>query len=144
MSDVITLPITFLIKPPPLPSSIRTLFSGPAFAERLGGELDTAFAKASGGIFKTLRESQSYAFGKATLAQATGLRFASQLKAYRAAEEIYKRQQKSAILEEALKSVRKYVVVADPNDMQVFIVNFEEKLTPSLYDITGLQESGKK
>jgi len=113
-------------------------------AERLGGELDTAFAKASGDIFKTLRESQSYAFGKATLAQATGLRFASQLKAYRAAEEIYKRQQKSAILEEALKSVRKYVVVADPNDMQVFIVNFEEKLTPSLYDITGLQESGKK
>ncbi len=112
--------------------------------EKLGGELDMAFAKASGDIFKTLRESQSYAFEKATLAQATGQRFASQLKAYRAAKEIYKRQQKSAVLEEALKNVRKYVVVADPNDMQVFIVNFEEKLTPSLYDITGFQESGKK
>ncbi|MCX5637734.1 MAG: hypothetical protein NTX52_08605, partial [Planctomycetota bacterium] len=71
--------------------------------EKLGGELDMAFAKASGDIFKTLRESQSYAFEKATLAQATGLRFASQLKAYRAAEKIYKHEQKSAILEEALK-----------------------------------------
>jgi regulator of protease activity HflC (stomatin/prohibitin superfamily) len=112
--------------------------------EKLGGELDMAFAKASGDIFKTLRESQSYAFEKATLAQATGLRFASQLKAYRAAEKIYKHEQKSAILEEALKKTRKYVVVADPNDMQVFIVNFEEKLMPGLYDITGFQESGKK
>jgi regulator of protease activity HflC (stomatin/prohibitin superfamily) len=112
--------------------------------EKLGGELDMAFEEASGDIFKTLRESQSYAFEKATLAQATGLRFASQLKAYRAAKEIYKRQQKSAALEEALRDVRKYVVVADPNDMQVFIVNFEEKLTPGLYDITGFQESSKK
>lgn len=112
--------------------------------EKLGDELDMAFGKAGGDIFKTLRESQSYAFEKATLAQATGQRFASQLKAYRAAKEIYKREQRSAALEESLKDARKYVVVADPNDMQVFIVNFEEKLTPSLYDITGFQESGKK
>lgn len=113
-------------------------------AEKLGSELDTAFAEASGDIFKTLRESQSYAFEKATVARATGERFASQTKAYRSAKEIYKHEQRSAALEESLKNVRKYVVVADPNDMQVFIVNFEEKLTPSLYDITGFQESGKK
>ena len=113
-------------------------------AEKLGSELDMAFARASGDIFKTLRQSQSYAFEKATLAEATGRRFASQLKAYRAAEEIYKQEQRLAALEESLKNARKYIVVADHNDMQVFIVNFEEKLTPSLYDITGFQESGKK
>jgi len=37
-------------------------------------------------------ESQSYAFGKVTDARATGLRFADQLKAYRAARGIYKKR----------------------------------------------------
>jgi regulator of protease activity HflC (stomatin/prohibitin superfamily) len=112
--------------------------------EKLGGELDAAFAKARGDIFKTLREAQSYAFEKSTLAQATGERFADQLKAFRAAEQIYKRQQKLEALEEALQGVRKYLVVADTNDTQVFIVDVKEKLVPSLYDVTGLEESSEK
>jgi len=110
-------------------------------AEKLGRELDSAFEKASGDIFKTLRDSQSYSFERATLAQATGLRFASQLKAYRAAKQIYQREQRLAALEEALKNARKYVVVAEPNDAQIYIVDVKEKLTPSLYDITGVGES---
>jgi hypothetical protein len=40
--------------------------------------------------------------------------------------------------------VRKYLVVADTNDTQVFIVDVKEKLVPSLYDITGLEESSEK
>ena len=116
----------------------------PPDAEKLGGELDAAFAKARGDIFKTLREAQSYAFEKSTLAQATGERFADQLKAFRAAEQIYKHQQKLEALEEALQGVRKYLVVADTNDTQVFIVDVKEKLVPSLYDITGLEESSEK
>jgi hypothetical protein len=47
-------------------------------------------------------------------------------------------------LEEALENIRKYVVVADQNDAQVFIFDAQEKLTPSLYEISGLQESNKK
>ena len=112
--------------------------------DRLGRALDNAFARVSGEIFKALREAQSYAFEKVTLAAATGYRFASQLKAYRAAPEIYMCEQRLAAFEEALKDIRKFVVVADQNDAQVFIVNLEEKLTPSLYELAGLEESSKK
>jgi membrane protease subunit HflK len=118
----------------------------PEDIEKLGSELDISFAKAKGEIFKALRESQGYAFEKAILAEATGRRFAGQLKAYRAAKEIYERELRLTALEESLGKARKYVVVADPNDMQIFIGNFEEKLTPSIYDleIPGLEESSEK
>ncbi|MCK4292894.1 MAG: hypothetical protein KAY65_06835 [Planctomycetes bacterium] len=110
----------------------------------LTNRLDKAFAQAGGEIFIKLRESQSYAFEKATLARATGTRFADQLKAYRAAKNIYTRQQRLILFEEALKNIRKYVVVADPNDILVFIVDFQEQLIPTLYDITGSQETSEK
>ncbi len=107
-------------------------------------ELDRAFAGAGGEIFARLRIAQSYAFEKATLAEATGRRFSSQVKAYRAAKEIYKRQQRLVVLEEGLKNIRKYVVVADVNDSQVYIVDLQEKLTPSLYELGGFEENSKK
>jgi len=118
--------------------------NNPEEIEELEHHLDLAFAEAKGDIFTTLRKSQSYAFEKATLAQATGQRFASQLKAYRAAKEIYKREQRLAVLEEALENIRKYVVVADQNDTQVFIIDVQEKLTPSLYELAGFEGSSKK
>jgi len=118
----------------------------PQDIEKLGNELDMAFAKAKGDIFQALRESQSYAFEKAVLAEATGQRFTNQVKAYRAAAEIYTREQRLTAFETSLEKVRKYVVVADPNDMQVFIINLEDKLTPSIYDleVPGLKEGGEK
>jgi modulator of FtsH protease HflK len=116
----------------------------PKEIEKLTSDLDLAFAEAKGDIFSMLRGAQSYAFERATLARATGERFDSQLKAYRAAKEIYKQEQISAVLEEALENIRKYVVIADQNDTQVFIFDAQEKLTPSLYELSGLQESNKK
>jgi regulator of protease activity HflC (stomatin/prohibitin superfamily) len=108
----------------------------------LGQQLDQAFANARGEIFKILREAQSYAFEKATLAKATGERFASQVKAYEAAPKIYVHEQRLAVLEEALQEgVRKYVVVADANDTQVIIIDLEESATPNLWDLGGTQES---
>jgi membrane protease subunit HflK len=112
--------------------------------EKLAHELDLAFEQAKGDIFSTLRDAQSYAFEKATLAQATGQRFAGQLKAYRAAEEIYKREQRLMVFEDGLEKIRKFVVVADPNSHQIFIVDFQEKLTPSLYDLEGFEETSEK
>jgi membrane protease subunit HflK len=109
--------------------------------ERLGEQLDNAFAQAWGDVFSIFAEAQSDAFEKATLAKATGERFASQIKAYNAAPEIYAREQRLAVLEDALKGIRKYVVVADANDSQVTIVDLQEKLTPNMYDIGGFQES---
>ncbi|MHC4122424.1 MAG: SPFH domain-containing protein [Planctomycetota bacterium] len=109
--------------------------------DEFGQELDTAFSGASGDIFKTLADSQSYAFEKSALSYATGLRFAGQLKAYQSAKEIYKHNQRLSVLEESLENIRKYVVVADQNDSQVFIVDVKEKLTPGLYDLAGIEES---
>jgi regulator of protease activity HflC (stomatin/prohibitin superfamily) len=109
----------------------------------LSSDLDQAFTQSKGDIFKTLRQAQSYAFEKATLARATGQRFDDQLKAYNAAKEIYRREQRLAVFEEALENVRKYVVVAEPNDYQIFEIDLQEKLTPSLYDLTGYEETSK-
>ncbi len=112
--------------------------------DRLGGQLDAAFEKAKGDIFRTLRESQSYAFSRETLAAAAGEQFAGQMKAYQASPEIYMREQRLVLLEEALKNIRKYVVVADPNDTQVTIIDLQEKLTPSIYDLGSFEESTAK
>ncbi|MFC1792982.1 protease modulator HflK [Planctomycetota bacterium] len=114
--------------------------NSPDEIESLGKQLDTAFAEAEGIIFKTLRESQRYAFEKETLAKGTGLRFAGQLKAYRAAPEIYIHELRLAMLEEALDGVRKYVVVADPNDTQVTIIDLQDKPSPSIYDSGVIEE----
>jgi regulator of protease activity HflC (stomatin/prohibitin superfamily) len=118
--------------------------NNPEYIEKLGNELDAALEQAKGDVYRTIKESQSYAFEKRTLAEAAGERFASQLKAYRAAEGIYKRQLRLVAFEEATKNIRKYVVVADQNDIQVFILDFQEKLTPSIYDIGGFEESNEK
>lgn len=109
--------------------------------EQLGKELDRAFAQAKGGIFNTLREAQSYAFETATLAKATGERFAGQLKAYQAAPEIYLQKQWLAMLEGALSNIRKYVVVTDEDDKLVITVDVEETLSPSIYEVGGIEEN---
>jgi len=118
--------------------------STPEEIDKLGKQLDTAFEEAKGVIFKTLRESQQYAFEKETLAKGTGERFAGQLKAYRAAPEIYVHEQRLAMLEEALDGVRKYVVVADQNDTQVTIIDLQENLAPSIYETGVIKESSAK
>jgi membrane protease subunit HflK len=98
-------------------------------------ELDSAFSQASGQLFAKLREAKSYSFEKAVLAEATGKRFSQQLKAYRASKRIYTHELRMNMLEEALEKIRKYIVVAQGNT-QVTIVDLQEKLMPSLYDIT--------
>jgi regulator of protease activity HflC (stomatin/prohibitin superfamily) len=118
--------------------------NSPEDIEKIGRLLDNAFAEAKGDIFKTLRESQSYAYEKAKQAEAAGLRFAGQLQAYQASPEIYIREQRLAMLEEALKNIRKFVVVADQNDTQVTIIDLEEKLSPSIYEQGVFQESSEQ
>ena len=103
----------------------------------LGKQLDDAFEQAKGDIFKILRESKTYAFEKETLAEATGQQFAGQLKAFRAAPEIYEREQWLTMYEQALKGVRKYVVVADQDDTQVTIIDLTESQTPDIYQGLG-------
>ena len=101
----------------------------------LSEQVNREFGEAQGDIFKVLSEAGSYAFERATLAKATGERFRDQVLAYRASPQIYKREQRLAMLEEALAKIRKYVVVAEGDDMQVYIIDLQEQLTPSLYDM---------
>jgi len=113
---------------------------------RLAAELDRAFADAQGDIFSQLRSAQSYAHQKATLSRAAGMRFAGQVRAYQAAGRIYKHHLRASGLEKGLADARKFVVVVDQNDTEVTIVDLQEKLTPSLYDLSGgaIQESKEK
>ena len=110
--------------------------NNPEETAKLGEQLDKAFNDAYGDIFKTLRESETYAFEKETIAEADGKRFADQLKAYRAAPEIYPHEQRMVMLEQILKDNRKYVVVADPNDTQITTIDLHES-PMSIYDTFG-------
>jgi membrane protease subunit HflK len=112
----------------------------PEEVERIGKQFDTAFEQASGDIFQILREAQSYRFEKAALAKAAGERFAGQIKAFRAAPRIYVQQQRLAAVEAALKDIRKYVVMADPNDTHVIIMDVQDKPASSLTEMGAALE----
>ena len=112
-----------------------------ATAESLRNELLESFKTARGKVFMTLRLAESDAFEKAAAAKGEGLRFDGQYKAFIAAPALYPRLLRLAMLEEALAKIRKYVVVADEDDAQVFIVDLQEKLLPSLTDLDlGLEQ----
>ncbi len=106
-----------------------------ALSEKLSAELKDAFDNAKGDIFKTLREADIAAFEKVLLAEAQGKRFKDQVLAYKASPDIYKRQLRLAMLEEALANIRKYIVIAEDEDAQVYIIDLQEKLAPDLYDL---------
>jgi hypothetical protein len=109
--------------------------------EQLQTSLRTALSGVEGKVFSTLREAESYAFERANLAKGDGLRFGGQIKSYQASPEIYRRIQRLAMLEESLEKIRKYVVVAEKEDSQVFIVDLQESLNQSLYEMgLGLDE----
>ena len=102
--------------------------------EKLKLQLDSAFTNASGELFAKLRQAKSYSYEKATLAKAAGERFSQQLQAYRASKKIYMHELKMNMLEESLAKIRKYIIISD-SDTQVTIIDLQEKLVPSLYDI---------
>jgi regulator of protease activity HflC (stomatin/prohibitin superfamily) len=115
--------------------------------QQMRQELASAMEQAKGQVFRTIRQAQADAFAKATLAEATGERFKGQLKAYQANPALYKRIERLKVLEESLEKVRKYVIAADTKDTQVYIVDLQEKLTPSLYDMdvgSVIKEANKK
>ncbi len=103
--------------------------------EALRQDLLDAFARARGHVFRTLRRAESSAFARTEAAKGEGLRFDGQFRAFTAAPELYPRFLRLGVLEEALESIRKYVVIADPEDYEVYIVDLQERLMPSLYDL---------
>ena len=104
----------------------------------LTSQLDEAFMQASGDTYIALSKAQTYAFNKTIMAEATGQRFAGQLKAYNAAPEIYLYKQGLVMLENTLKDIRKYVIVAQEQGRQVTIIDLQNKIEQSLTE--GIQE----
>lgn len=113
-----------------------------AKTQALSEQFQASLSSVKGKIFKTLRDAQGDAFERIHLAKGEGLRFAGQLQGYRASPEIFMKLQRLIMLEEALKGVRKFVVVAEEDDDQVYIIDLQEKLTTSLYDMDlGLEDN---
>ncbi len=106
-------------------------------------KLDTAFANAKGSIYKVLQNAESDAYSNKTLAKATGVRFQNQLKSYQASKRLYSQEQRLQILEDSLNEIRKYVVVADKEDQQVFIIDMKDQKMPGLFELGGFQETEK-
>ncbi|ARN56073.1 SPFH domain-containing protein [Sedimentisphaera salicampi] len=102
--------------------------------ERLA-ELDKAFLEARGQIAEKIFDAEQYAFKKKRLSKASGERFKSQLKAYRAAPKIYLQNERLLTLERSLEDVRKYIVVSGEGDSEVMIVDLKQKLNPDIYDL---------
>ena len=113
-------------------------------AEKYAEKISLILSQTEGDVFKIIRESESYAFQKALTAKATGQRFHSQVKAYRASPNLYKHFHLLGVLEEVLKDIRKYVVVAGDEETQIYIINLEEKMSPSIYDLNIDEISGTK
>ncbi len=111
---------------------------GDASLEDQGAELDKAFTGAMGEIYRTLRESQAYAYERAKMAEASGLRFGGQVQAYHAAKDIYLQDLRLVAMAEALQNVRKYAIVTDDKDSQVTILDLQEQMMVDLYkDLLG-------
>lgn len=113
-------------------------------AEQLAERIGKILADAKGGVSKILREAERYALEKAITAEATGKRFQSQVKANRAAPNIYRKLYLLSMLEEALKDIRKYVIVAGDEETQIYIIDLKDDITPSIYDLNIDEISGKK
>ena len=101
----------------------------------VGDELNEALKHASGDIAKLLSDASGYAFEKAALAKAAGNRFQSQVKAFEASPEIYTQLLRLEMLEESLQGVRKYIVLTEDDDTEIYILDLQEKQAPSLYDL---------
>ena len=106
-----------------------------AGAVQLGQELNDAIANAGGEIFQILTEAQSAAFEKVVLAKATGMRFADQLEAYRAGGDIFLRQHRLAMLEEMLPDARKFVVIAEDEDTEIYIIDLQKSEESGLLEL---------
>lgn len=111
-----------------------------AAEDKLEEEFQASLDIVKGKVFKTLRAADSYAFEKVNRARGEGEQFAGQIKSYQAFPEMYKKIQRLKAMAEGLKKARKYVIVAEDEDAQIYQIDLQEKLTQSLYDLDmGLQ-----
>jgi membrane protease subunit HflK len=116
-------------------SYLQSAEKDPAKAQQLQAELRTAFLDSQGGIFETLSQSEGYRFERETLAKATGQRFQGQMLAYKASPGLYRHFQRLGMLEETLPALRKFIIVTNPADSQVYQLDLQEALAEGIYNL---------
>lgn len=122
---------------------LKSAETDPEKARQLQAELRAAFLESQGGIFETLSLAEGYRFERETIAKAIGQRFQGQLLAYQAAPVLYRHFERLGMLEETLPSLRKYIILCDPTDMQIYQLDLQEVLSDSIYNLTVPKEEIK-
>ena len=97
--------------------------------KKLSDEFLASLKTVKGKVFKTLRDADSYAFERVNLARGEGFQFDGQIKSYQASPEIYKKIQRLEAMAKGLEKARKFVVVTEEEDSQIYQIDLQEKLT---------------
>jgi len=100
------------------------------------GEVNKTMAEARGDRDTKIYAAESYAFKRATIAQADALRFQQQLEAYQKGREIYLWREFLTVLDQNLGPIRKYVVASDDVDSWIYQFDLTEPLQAEWF--TGL------
>jgi regulator of protease activity HflC (stomatin/prohibitin superfamily) len=104
-------------------------------AETLMKQLEAMVHQTDGKLFSTLRQAEAYSFERVARAKGEGLRFAGQVKANQASSELFQRFRRLQILEEALPSIRKYVVASGSEDKEIYIFDLQDQMATGLYEM---------
>ncbi len=122
---------------------LKSAESDPDKARQYQAELRSAFHESQGVIFQTLSQAEGYRFERETIAKAIGQRFQGQLQAHQAAPNLYRHFERLGMLEDTLPSLRKYIILCDPADMQIYQLDLQEVLSDSIYNLTVPKEEIK-
>jgi regulator of protease activity HflC (stomatin/prohibitin superfamily) len=103
--------------------------------DELTDQLQKAVHEAQGKVYASLRNSEAYAFERVSRSRGEGLRFAGQIKAYQEGGYLFQHLQRLLVMEEAMPSIRKYVVVTEKEDQEVLIFDLQEKLATGILEM---------
>lgn len=106
-----------------------------AHQDALTKRLEELLGQIRGKVYSTIRQAEADSYEQIARAKGEGLRFAGQIKAHAANPEIYRKLQRLLALEESLETIRKYVVVAEESDTQIYIIDLMEKMETGLLDM---------
>ncbi len=102
--------------------------------EEIKTQLQEAVSKAQGKVYTTLRRAEAYAYERISRSQGEGLRFDGQLKANQASPLLFQHLQRLLVLQETLPEIRKYVVVSDDADQEIFLFDLKEPMATGLLE----------
>ena len=108
-------------------------------SEKAKKELEAEMRNAQGKVYATLRRAEAYSVQRVALLKGKGLRFAGQVQANQANPQFYQHLQRLLMLEEALESIRKYIVVADEKDQEIYMIDLKDQMASGLLE--GMEDA---